>query len=60
MVDHLLFDRSKWIKDLVGTSVTVSTNINLYKSYGDDDANNIIDDGVYRIYGKTIKNDNGQ
>ena len=36
MVDHLLFDRSKWIKDLVGTSVTVSTNSNLYKSYGDD------------------------
>ena len=36
MVDHLLFDRSKWIKDLVGTSVTVPTNINLYKSYGDD------------------------
>ena len=36
MVDHLLFDRSKWIKDPVGTSVTVPTSINLYQSYGDD------------------------
>lgn len=27
---------------------------------GDDDANNIVDDGVYRIFGSPIKNGNGQ
>ena len=36
MLDHMLFNQFKWIKDYVGKQITVPSNVNLYKLYGDD------------------------
>lgn len=36
MLDHMLFDHFKWIKNYVGKQITVPSSVNLYKPYGDD------------------------
>lgn len=36
MLDHMLFNQFKWIKDYVGKQITVPSNVNLYRLYGDN------------------------